>query len=81
VLKRLRWDPRIDIADFTIGYLERFEGIKEIPLQDWISETSEEDFIPQHRIRYFKLNSDQEIVCHRVFGSGLTRIAPNSIDH
>lgn len=44
----------------------------------WISDISEEEFIPQHRIKYFKRNSDGEIVwdregrVDRIFGSGLT---------
>jgi uncharacterized protein (UPF0248 family) len=79
VLKRLRWDPSLDIADFTVGYMERFEGIKEMPMTSWILETSHEDFVPQHRIKYFKRDSDGEIVwdregrIDRIFGSGLTR--------
>ncbi|KAF7506898.1 hypothetical protein GJ744_011139 [Endocarpon pusillum] len=78
VLKRLRWDPSLDSANFTIGYLERFAGIMEMPLATWVTETSDEDFIPQHRIKYFKRNTDGEIVWDRearidkIFGSGLT---------
>lgn len=36
-----------------IGYLERFEGIKEIPATWWISDVTEDEWIPQHRIKYF----------------------------
>ena len=66
------------MANFTIGYMERFEGIKEMPVTTWVTETSEEDFIPQHRIKYFKRTSDGEIIWDRegridkFFGSGLT---------
>ncbi len=34
--------------------MERFEGIKEVPAQNWISESTDEEWIPQHRIKYFK---------------------------
>jgi uncharacterized protein (UPF0248 family) len=75
----MRWDPGLDMEDFIIGYLERFEGIKEMPMPKWVRETSDEDFIPQHRIKYFKRSSDGEVVWDRedrldkIFGSGLTR--------
>lgn len=59
-----------------VGYLERFDGIKEIPLDSWLNESTEEDFVPQHRIRYFKRISDGELMWERdskldrIFGSG-----------
>lgn len=49
-----------------------------MPVSTWVRETTDEDFIPQHRIKYFKRNSDGEIVWDRegridkFFGSGLT---------
>ncbi|EXJ53661.1 poly(A) polymerase [Cladophialophora psammophila CBS 110553] len=81
VLNRLQWDASLDMSQYLIGYLERFAGIKEIPASQWISETTEEEWIPQHRIKYFKRlcqNGDDEIVWHRekridkIFSSGLT---------
>ena len=60
-----------------LGYLDRFEGLKEMPVDLWLSETTEEDFVPQHRIQYFKRVSDGTKVWDReqridlVFGSGL----------
>jgi len=81
VLDRLRWDPSIDLAHYTISYLERFEGIKEMPASSWIRESTKEDFIPLHRIRHIKrtqMDGQQEIVWDRdtkidlVFGSGGT---------
>jgi len=77
VLSRLQWDPVYRSEDFVIGYLERFEGIKEMPLDLWLKESTEEDFIPQHRIKYFKKTLSEEVVWSRddridkVFGSGL----------
>ncbi|KAJ9664698.1 hypothetical protein H2198_000044 [Neophaeococcomyces mojaviensis] len=54
ILHRLRWDPKLDINDYIVGYLERFEGVKEIPASSWIRDFSEEEWIPMHRVRYVK---------------------------
>ncbi|KAJ9616401.1 hypothetical protein H2200_000119 [Cladophialophora chaetospira] len=54
VLNRLQHDTDLDISQYVVGYLERFEGIKELPVKNWISESTDEEWIPQHRIRYFK---------------------------
>ena len=59
--------------------MERFTGIKEMPARNWIAETTEEEWIPQHRIKYFNRvdeNGDTEVVWDRekridkIFGSG-----------
>ena len=77
VLNRLRWDPNIDSSDYIVGYEDRFRGTKELSLDSWKQESSEEDFIPQHRIVYFKRKSSGEVVwdrrkkVDRVFGSGI----------
>ncbi|KAK7885527.1 hypothetical protein LTR67_010320 [Exophiala xenobiotica] len=69
VLDRLRWDHALDLSRYCIGYLERFSGIKEIPAAEWVSEFTEEEWIPQHRIKYFKQTTtetgEQEIVWDR----------------
>lgn len=57
--------------------MERFEGLKEMPLKMWLTESTEEDFIPQHRIKYFKTIDNGDVVWNRderidkIFGSGL----------
>ena len=77
VLERLRWDPGFETSHFSIGYLERFDGIKEMPVDFWIQESTDEEFIPQHRIKYFKRVGSGEVVwsregrTDRIFGSGL----------
>jgi uncharacterized protein (UPF0248 family) len=58
VLRRLKWDEKLNINHFRIGYVERFDGIKEMAARSWISESTDEDWIPQHRIRYFKRLKD-----------------------
>lgn len=65
VLNRLRWDPHIDSSDFLIGYEDRFLGPQEKALSAWKSEQTDEEFIPQHRILWFKRQSDGLIVWHR----------------
>lgn len=75
VLNRLRWDASYDQNDFVVGYEDRFLGAMERGLDDWKSEQTHEEFIPQHRILYFKRNSDGVLVWERrtrtdlVFGS------------
>ena len=54
VLSRLRWDPAYVNESYEVGYLDRFEGIKWLPLELWGKATEDEDFIPEHRIRVFR---------------------------
>lgn len=82
VLNRLRWDSNLDPADYIIGYEDRFLGAKEIGLEKWKTEQTDEEFIPQHRILYFrtKLNEsgdgkgdvvwERATRLDRIFGSG-----------
>lgn len=75
VLNRLRWDATYDQNDFVVGYEDRFLGAMERGIDDWKSEQTHEEFIPQHRILYFKRKSDGVLVWERrmrmdlVFGS------------
>ena len=79
VMNRIRWDAALDSSDYIIGYEDRFVGTRERALELWKSEQTDEEFIPQHRILYFKRRSDDVIVWERrarvddVFGSGVSR--------
>lgn len=59
-----------------MGYEDRFAGAMEKALDTWKSEQTDEEFIPQHRILYFKRRSDATVVWERrtrtdlLFGSG-----------
>ncbi|KAI9816449.1 MAG: hypothetical protein M1827_001581 [Pycnora praestabilis] len=81
VLNRLRYDSRLDSSDYVIGTVDRFFGIREVSLDRWKTETTDDDFIPQHRIEYFKRKSDEEIVWQKstkidnIFGSGVSKVA------
>ncbi|KAH7327859.1 hypothetical protein B0I35DRAFT_415915 [Stachybotrys elegans] len=78
VMSRIRWDASMDASNYVVGYEDRFSGAQEKALEDWKSEQTDEEFIPQHRILYFKRRSDRVIVWERrtrldnVFGSGVT---------
>lgn len=54
ILHRIKWDPDLDIREYSVGFLERFEGIKEMPASNWIGDFSDEEWIPMHRVRYVK---------------------------
>ncbi|KAI9795205.1 MAG: hypothetical protein M1816_000227 [Peltula sp. TS41687] len=77
ILNRLRWDPSLDSSEYVVGYEDRFKGTREIPLERWKSEQTDEEFIPQHRIVHFKRKSDGVIVwdkekkVDKIFGSGV----------
>ncbi|XP_027716371.1 leukocyte receptor cluster member 9 [Vombatus ursinus] len=60
VIDRIRWDPHLDPADFSVGYLDRFRGVQEEPFTAfcWDEELAALGpgvlAVPQHRIRYFR---------------------------
>ncbi|KAF2841665.1 hypothetical protein M501DRAFT_581011 [Patellaria atrata CBS 101060] len=75
VLARLRHDPEYRIEEFVVGYVDRFKGFLEVPAGEWRDNSSDEEFVPMHRVAYFKRRGG-EVVWHRgervdrVFGSG-----------
>jgi uncharacterized protein (UPF0248 family) len=75
-INRIRWDPQLDSSDFLVGYEDRFIGPQEKELDAWKGEQTDEEFIPQHRILYFKRKSDGKLVWDRrtrwdeLFGNG-----------
>lgn len=55
VLNRLKHDPRLNIDDFMVGYLDRHTAkIQEKSATSWQRDVTHEEFIPEHRIQYFK---------------------------
>ncbi|MCJ1384672.1 hypothetical protein MMC17_007790 [Xylographa soralifera] len=77
ILSRIRYDSTYDAEDYLIGYMDRHSGMKEMPVTWWKGEdNTEEDFIPQSRIKYYKRKSDGTVVWDRdrkldlMFGSG-----------
>jgi uncharacterized protein (UPF0248 family) len=58
ILHRLLWDPAMDASDHVVGYEDRFVGTREIPVERWKTESTDEEFIPMHRVVYFRRKSD-----------------------
>ncbi|KAJ4300429.1 hypothetical protein N0V88_003104 [Collariella sp. IMI 366227] len=65
VMNRIRWDPQLETSGYLVGYEDRFLGAQEKELEAWKSEQTDEEFIPQHRILYFKRKSDGQKVWDR----------------
>lgn len=45
VYNRLMWDPQLDQNDYAIGYEDRFDGVKEVPLKSWKRNVEDEAFV------------------------------------
>ena len=55
VLSRLEYDATYDIDEFKVGYLDRFKNeVQEKAAAGWKKDKTHEEFIPEHRIEYFK---------------------------
>jgi uncharacterized protein (UPF0248 family) len=76
ILSRIRHDPTLDEKDFIIGYRDRHEDVMELPVKMWKGDVTDDDFIPQHRILYYRRKEDGVKVWDRaerldlLFGSG-----------
>ncbi|XP_006868370.1 PREDICTED: leukocyte receptor cluster member 9 [Chrysochloris asiatica] len=80
VIQRIRWDPRLDPADFSVGYADRFLGVREEPFTAFCWDAPLAALgpgvlaIPEHRVRYFRFRGrlvwDRASRTDRVFGSG-----------
>lgn len=55
---RIRWDSRFDTSEFVIGYLDRFVGMREMAFDKFKHDSTSENFIPFHRVYYFKRGSE-----------------------
>uniref|UniRef100_A0A8C0DTK2 Leukocyte receptor cluster member 9 n=1 Tax=Balaenoptera musculus TaxID=9771 RepID=A0A8C0DTK2_BALMU len=81
VIQRIRWDPRLDPADFSVGYVDRFLGSREEPFLSFCWDKPLAALgpgvlaVPQHRVRYFRFRGrlvwDRASRTDLVFGSGL----------
>ncbi|KAF3909976.1 hypothetical protein ABW20_dc0108024 [Dactylellina cionopaga] len=76
VFNRIKWDNKYDAASYVIGYEDRFRGVLEIGVDKWKTEMSDEEFVPMHRVVYFRDRKTGEVVwdrekrVDRIFGSG-----------
>ena len=78
ILNRIRYDTALDTEDYLVGYWDRHTGTQEMPVLWWKDkDNTDEEFIPQSRILYFKRISDRVVVWDRaakidnIFGSGV----------
>lgn len=90
VVRRIRWDPRLDPADFTVGYTDRFAGVREEPFLAFCWDAPLAALgpgvlaVPQHRLQYFRHRG--RLVWERasrtdlVFGSGAAARGPTILD-
>lgn len=79
VMSRIRHDGDLQVSDYVVGYRDRHVGIMEKAVENWSVEgVEEEEFVPQHRVVYFKRVSDDHIVWDRekrideIFWSGIS---------
>ena len=60
VLNRILHDKATyDPDQIIVGYIDRHEGIQEMSAGRWRKDSTDEDFIPLHRIRYFMHAAEQ----------------------
>lgn len=80
VIQRIRWDPRLNPADFSVGYADRFLGVCEEPFSAFCWDEPLAALgpgvlaVPQHRVLYFRFRDrvvwDRASRLDQVFGSG-----------
>lgn len=74
VFARITHDAeRFSPEDVIVGYEDRHEGLLEIPFGEWHRESTHEDFVPLHRVRFFRVQGgnvlwDRRRRIDRVFG-------------
>lgn len=88
ILNRIRHDPPLNVDDFIIGYHDRhLSAIQEIDVSLWKGggDTTDEEWIPQHRIEYFRRKDEGgRKIWHRsrrldrLFGSGVQQADDDS---
>ncbi|HEY0133624.1 MAG TPA: RNA repair domain-containing protein, partial [Nannocystis sp.] len=75
VIGRIRFDAALDVSRFTVGYEERFAGVREAPLAGVLGEGE----VPWHRIWFIKAGSlvvwDRRERIDLILGSGASPAA------
>ncbi|KAJ5167479.1 uncharacterized protein N7482_006260 [Penicillium canariense] len=54
IINRINWDPTFQRDDYIIGFVDRFEGQLEVSMNAWKKDSTDEEFIPQHRVLYIR---------------------------
>ena len=82
ILSRIRHDPALDESEYVVGYHDRHAPeLMEMEVSSWKGggDFTDEEWIPQHRIVYFRRKGDEpgrkvwdrEKRLDRLFGSGI----------
>lgn len=59
IINRIIWDENFSPENYIIVFLDRFQGELEVTFDGWKKESTDEEFIPQHRVLYIKhVNGD-----------------------
>ena len=90
ILSRFRHDPALDESEYIIGYHDRHADVMEMPVAAWkgLSDFTDEEWIPQHRILYFRKKGDEDgrkvwdraARLDRVFGSGIVPTSEEALN-
>lgn len=87
ILSRIRHDPSLNESDFLVGYIDRHAPeMMEMDVSAWkggVADVTDEEWIPQHRIMYFRKKLDGEgrrvwdrtTRLDRLFGSGVAPVS------
>ncbi|CAF9908923.1 hypothetical protein IMSHALPRED_007538 [Imshaugia aleurites] len=87
ILSRIRHDPSLNESDFVVGYIDRHAPeMMEMDVSAWkggVADVTDEEWIPQHRIMYFRKKGDGEgervwdraARLDRLFGSGVVPVS------
>ena len=51
-MHRILWDPELKKEEFIVGYEDRFLGIMEITIEEYVGSQ-----VKSHRIQYYKRNN------------------------
>lgn len=65
VLARLQHDPEHRLISYEVGYMDRFDGLKWKPAEDFAKPTEDEEFIPEHRVRQVRCADNHKIIWDR----------------
>lgn len=74
VIDRINHDNLLNQQQWIVGYKDRFEGIQERHFEEFnFKDTTADNFLPIHRIYYFKCNDDivwdRRNMVDNIFGS------------
>ncbi|KAJ5725094.1 uncharacterized protein N7483_006451 [Penicillium malachiteum] len=59
IINHIIWDESFNPDNYVIVFLDRFEGELELSFAGWKKESTDEEFIPQHRVLYIRhINGD-----------------------